>query len=379
MSGQHPRSLPQELQNSIVLLVNLTQDLRSCALVSSSILRVARSLLFRNIEVNHPRTNTNDPPTAAEDRAYTNMAFRRLGEVLINAPDVKGFIHSLTFTANLDVVVLLADMDLSSLAELSIFGNGDNALGGDLVEPLQRLIGIPSLRVIELNTGFSAQIFHFCRSDLTDLMFEDAEVEIPMDIPKLPDDARRPAIAHLSLDYSWTTSDWLIDPDCPFNLTQLVSVVIVASLSDSARLVIASSRRTITDLTLSAEDLISAPLDLAQFPALTQIELCVSHICEMTHLLRSLSEIDGGNIIQTITLELDPFDFDDLTPQVETNLIEFDSDFNKLPLPILRQFLILLLPPPKLGHEDNTTEGFHRALPFLSRRFGGSSVWDVVD
>jgi hypothetical protein len=99
----------------------------------------------------------------------------------------------------------------------------------------------------------------------------------------------------------------------------------------------------------------------------------------MTYLLSSLSEIDGGNIIQTITLELDPFDFDDLTPQVETNLIEFDSDFNKLPLPMLRQFLILLLPPPKLGHEDNTTEGFHRALPLLSRRFGGSSVWDVVD
>jgi hypothetical protein len=73
-----------------------------------------------------------------------------------------------------------------------------------------------------------------------------------MDIPKLLDDASRPAIAYLSLDYSWTTSDWLINPDCPFNLTQLVSVVIIASLSDSARLVIASSRRTITDLTLSA-------------------------------------------------------------------------------------------------------------------------------
>ncbi|KAF7334118.1 hypothetical protein MVEN_02317600 [Mycena venus] len=379
MAGQHPRSLPQELQDSIVLLVNLTQDLRSCAFVSSSLLRVARSLLFRNIEVNHPRTNTNDPPTAAEDRAYTSMAFRRLGEVLISAPDVKGFIHSLTFAANLDVVILLADMNLSSLAELNILGNGVDALGGDLVEPLQRLIGIPSLRVIELNINFSPQIFRFCGSDLTDLMFEDAEVVIPVDIPKLPDDARRPAIAHLSLDNSSTTADWLIDPECPFTLTQLVSVVLVASLSDSARLVIVSSRRTITDLTLSAEDLISAPLDLAQFPALTQIQLCVSHICEMTHLLRSLSELDGGNIIQTITLELDPFDVDDLTPQVETNLIAFDSDFNKLPLPMLRQFLILLLPPPKLGHEDDTTEAFHRALPLLYRRFSGSSVWDVGD
>ncbi|KAJ7429005.1 hypothetical protein B0H11DRAFT_2151516, partial [Mycena galericulata] len=308
-----------------------------------------------------------------EDRAYTNSAFRRLAEVLISAPGVKRFIHSLTFAATLDVAILLADMNLSSLAEINIFGNEEDALSGNLVGPLQRLIGIPSLRVIELNAGLSAQIFQLCNPDLTDLMFENAEVQIPMDIPKLPDEVRRPALAHLSLDNSLDTADWLIHPDCPFQLTHLVGLVIVGSLSDNARLIVASARQTITDLTLSAEDLIWALLDLGQLPVLTDLHLSMSHVCEMIYILPSLSEIDRENIIQTISLELESFDLDDLTPHVKANLIGFDSGFDKLPLPRLKE-LILDLPRPAPGHEDETRQRFYLALPLLHERCSGSDV-----
>ncbi|KAJ7814048.1 hypothetical protein B0H13DRAFT_1925041 [Mycena leptocephala] len=351
MADLHPTPrLPQELLDTIIgFLHNRKRDLRSCSLTACSLLPTAQSHIFCDISVFHPKNATDDPLTAQEDRVFTSAAFGCLCGALSDSPHLKRHIRSASITTDLGVVILLADMDLSNLCELDLYSDGSGGLDGPLIEPLQRLIGLPSIRRLAFN--FATQ---------------DSTLEIPL--PALDLDAPRTAITHLALENSPATADWLIDTDCPFEFTHLVDVTIIASMSDSLRLLVASAQLTIQGITLAAEDIAPAPFDLAPLSALTRIHLRVPHVWDIVHLFPSISDLNYVNAIRTITFHLEDFDESEWTADVEAHLVQFDSALAKLPFPALKEVVVLLPQSDEPGNDSKTEAMLMRALPLLNQR-----------
>jgi hypothetical protein len=243
--------LPQELLDKIVGSVCDTEDLRSCAISASSLLPTAQMLLFSDISVDHPRKYTGNPPTEDEDRTFTAAAFRRLASLLIDSPHLVRYIESVSTTAYLDVVTVLADMNLSHLCDLTLCGDVSNSIDGTLIEPVRRLIALESMRRVKIRADFSAEILSAPPPHLTELVFDDAEENGGSCIVSLAAGAPCTEVKYLTLYNSPGIADWLVDVDCPFDFTHLLEVVVLASMSDGTRKLLDSAKHRIRTLVLT--------------------------------------------------------------------------------------------------------------------------------
>ncbi|KAJ7728966.1 hypothetical protein DFH07DRAFT_969693 [Mycena maculata] len=365
MIGSHPVSrLARETCDRIVdFLGDCPVDLRACALTARCFLPAAQSQIFSDISVdNHNTDDTLTEEEAQEEaRGFAKAAFRRLASVLTHSPHLKQYIRSGTLTADLEVIVLVAGLGLPRLEELCLYGDGECDLDGLLINPLQRLVALPSLRRLSLFTDYSVQIFRHCSPNLTELVFDMATQEMPWhtwDVTMLC----RPTIAHLTIKKCVGTADWLIDAKCPFDLTQLRSVTVLKSMTSNARHVLSSAEQTINEMTLGPEDI--GCLNLARFPALNHIYLHLEHICQLRKVLPAFSGLDNTNSIQTITIRVDSFSLDDVNPLIDAEVAQFYEALSWAHLPAIQK---LAFDPP----EENRDEFFtmlDRALPILQMR-----------
>ncbi|KAJ7485623.1 hypothetical protein FB451DRAFT_1230552 [Mycena latifolia] len=377
--------LPQELKDKIIgLLDDRTEDLRACALSSRSLLYAAQALLFQKISVSHPRNDTDDPPMEAEDCAFAGAAFGRLAEVLIESPHLIPHIRSMSVTTYLEVVLLLAEMELTHLRNLTLYSDLSGAIDGPLVAPLRRVIARSSIRRVTICAAFSAHIFGACTPYLTELEFDAAEEDSGSDGTTPVFGAVRPEVNHLILRNSPSTSEWLANAACPFDVSHLVYVAVLASMSSGVRKLLGSAKQTIStlELTACALLLLCGDLDLIQYSrsrtgtsrprTILRVEANLSfvpHICHIVCLLPSILDLDRMNVIQTITFNLeDAFCDHQWTTAAEDKLVRFDAALARLPLTALKDVIVLLPELDCFGDYRVSEVILNRSLPLLSMR-----------
>ncbi|KAJ7445643.1 hypothetical protein FB451DRAFT_1568068, partial [Mycena latifolia] len=235
-----------------------TSDLKNLALVSRAMCPAAQSVLFDDIDL--------EPPQFEDDALIylTTQDFdascRRLGAVLTESPHLLKYIHSLKLTVTSDVLDQLCSMGLTSLRYIDIkFRNF--RLDNSLIEPLQNLFSLPSIRRIEVTSHVSPGLFSKCAPHLTDLSFVCVHRFTPASGSILVSrnaGLRRPEIKTLQLVASAPLDDWLVGPTCPFDLTRLIDVQIEVAIGRSKTMstsllrLLHTARSTIKRLTIAA-------------------------------------------------------------------------------------------------------------------------------
>ncbi|KAJ7136734.1 hypothetical protein C8R44DRAFT_728699 [Mycena epipterygia] len=360
--------LPQELQTRVVgFLRNSRKDLISCASTTRSLLLAAQSHLFRDSTVFHPRSDTDDPPSKDEDRDFARATFSRLAEVLRESPRLIPYIRSASITMELDILVHLANVGFSHINELELVNDNDG-LDGALIEPLQRLIGLESLRRLNICGDFSPQIFRGCTPRFTELTFHRA-TPTGLDIDKYSSDTPRPKIAYLRLINSPDVADWLVGANCPFDFTSLLDIAIRGSMNASARRLLTFVRQTVKTIGLATEDIAQEWLDLAQFPGLTCIHVRVPYICHIVGIIPSLANLTPSNLIDTIIFKLDNFYYHQRwAADLAVHMNELDTSLAQLPLPALQQVAVTLPPADQPVNFSAAEPILRGALPFFGMR-----------
>ncbi|KAJ6570522.1 hypothetical protein DFH09DRAFT_1153728 [Mycena vulgaris] len=373
----------QELWYHIIgFLRGMTPDLKTLALVSRAFCAPAQSVLFHAIDL---QPNSYEYVTRTRGGAGPeafDAACRRLGAVLAESPHLAKYIHRLKVTLTADVLAQLCAMGLSSLQDIAIkFRRADHSL----IEPLQALIGLPSVRQVTLSSHVSSRVFCGRISHLTALAFYHIMDGSPPEAQDIR--APRPEIKTLRLHNSVPVEHWLVGPACPFDLTRLVDVDIWVgygprnTMNASLLHILDAARLTIERLTLLSCSFQERPLDLAQYPNLTHLHIHDGRDFALAFIATSIPSLDGHPSLRSITLQIKYFSQTEWTTvAAEETLRSIDAAFDAISLPALKQFEILLsiiTVPTRVAFMSAAERDalFRRGLPSLS----ASGLLSVVE
>ncbi|KAJ7445835.1 hypothetical protein FB451DRAFT_1412512 [Mycena latifolia] len=364
----------QELWYHILgFLRGRTSDLKNLALVSRAMCPAAQSVLFYDIDL-EPRIVEKDSMSNLTTQDF-DASCRLLVAVLTKSPHLVKYIHRLKVTVTPDVLDQLCFVGLTSLRDIEIqFQNF--RVDDSLIEPLQNLFSLPSIRRIELSSHVSPGLFSECVPHLTGLSFvcvhtfTPASVSIPVSRY-----ARRPEIQTLLLAGSAPLDDWLVGPTCPFDFTRLVDVQIEVDIRRSRTMstnllrLLHTARSTIKRLTIAAYDFQERPIDLGQFHNMTHFYLHAENPSPLAFVIPSLSSLDGHTSLQYITLGIERLNE---IEWVEAELRSIDAALADISLPALEQVEICLdvVYPPR-DQQMSAAERevlFRRALPNIDTK-----------
>ncbi|KAJ7153916.1 hypothetical protein C8R43DRAFT_1126588 [Mycena crocata] len=287
----------QELCDCIVDFVERPEDLRSTALVSRMFCHSTQPHIFYRISLD---TGLHSFPGS----------MRRLLDILALSPHLIPLIRRLSAPLSAKVLIALSGLRLSRLQEIDLYYITEDTLSvssaGDLISTLSSL-----RRVITSGAGRTFADLHAmfkdCASSVEALTFTFVTMpENEGDQPPEPYTRKRALIKDLKLLYAVNLDMWFIHPSCPFIFSKLVNVnvnVYIAMSHNSGLFnILHSARQTIQRLRMPA-DAIARNLDIAEFPALTQLELITSKPTA-GDADAVLSRLAPRNTIQLIRLEI---------------------------------------------------------------------------
>ncbi|KAJ7439904.1 hypothetical protein B0H11DRAFT_2293197 [Mycena galericulata] len=382
---RRPPSLEvQEIRDHIIsFLRGMTRDLKNCALVSTSLRGAAQSVLFHDIDLDPTRyiqggLNGETLPAPSDFDAEAAAACRRLGAVVAHSPHLIKHIRRLKIRicSHPDVIVQLLAMGLTHLRDISLDADLDADSHDLVIEPLQSLIGLPSVREVTVSNRSSPGMLSGRVHHLTAISFNfirDFNVKL---LAAQPDtDLPRPQITKLTAETSFMSShveDWLVGPRCPFDLTRLVDVHVAGSgvMGTSLSLILKTARGTIERLQLAAYDLKRTSFDFAAFPLLRYLHIygeCVSDLASATS---TMSTLEGHPSVRFVTLEIREFSREEWADEelpVEEWLHDLDAAFAGISIPMLEELEIYLYPEleaPLTSVEEAVL--FREALPTLN-------------
>ncbi|KAJ7438656.1 hypothetical protein B0H11DRAFT_2254468 [Mycena galericulata] len=378
-----PRRLPclevQEIWDHVIsLLRGRTTDLKNCALVSTSLCGAAQPVLFHDIDLDPTRyiragETWDILPVPSDFDAEASAACRRLGAVVAHSPHLIKHIRRLKIRirSDPDVIVQLLAMGLTHLRDISFDANIHDLV----IEPLQNLIGLSSVREVELFHRFSPGILSGCIQHLTTLSFSCVhDFDSKLRVPGLGTDLPRPQIGKLTAEASFHVEDWLVGPHCPFDLTRLVDVHVTvfgngvsSKMGTSLRLLLKTARGTIERLQLAAYDLEHTSVDLAQFPLLRCLHIYSEDASSLALATSTISTLDGHPSVRFITLEITQFNRREWAEEpVEEWLHGLDAAFAEISIPMLEELEIYInaVPAAPLTSEEEAV--FRQALPALN-------------
>ncbi|KAJ6612758.1 hypothetical protein B0H10DRAFT_2050910 [Mycena sp. CBHHK59/15] len=350
-----PPALAQELWNLILsYLYGFTDDLRACTLVSRSLCAAAQVQLFHDIILRPPRP-TRIVGSKFAFPADETASCQRLRAVLTRKPHLIPHVRRVEIYFQPEIITHILEVGFFRLEEIQI-GSMRFAFRPDdrLMELAQSLLGLPSLRRIELlrinqTRGFMPYLFHNSNPQLQAL--DISMSELSPDITLFPDSTSIPAVSptgrcwitELRLVHSPTMACWMFDPMCPFNFTRLKIADVSSSMCSDVWRILTSAKRTLTHLTLSPGDLKSHPdLDLNQLPSLTYLHMDAPNERDISEILPLLQDIDPENRFEEIIITLAAYGGQPKTAEVRQILQIFDHIFDSIPLPWLRRVEICL-------------------------------------
>ncbi|KAJ7643617.1 hypothetical protein FB45DRAFT_861243 [Roridomyces roridus] len=391
--------LPQECWDEIVSMLD-TADLNSCALTASRLLHPAQAVLFHDITVVHPKDAVGLASgetflTQEQNLAYIIGAYTRLHSVLVSSPHLKSRIRVISLAAHVESVAIVADMDLPRISDMTLVGPDERpALDGPLVPSLTRLIGLPSLRRLNLRSDFDPSIFADCSSSLEELVLDGVRPRKPWNEWAPSTTRERPALKRLHLqlvreeegvydeeeeeddeeeeeddeDEDDSDSDdeedesgrsalaWLLHPNSPFVLTGVEELTIFGPMTGDAHLLLQSAAPSIQRLDIGPNEIIEH-LNLAPLSDLNFLRFYITKLNDIALLFGPLLRLVRNthtNKIRIICFEVLEFSVADMNAELEAELCSFHEQFKQLhregALPSLQLVGLPLLPEP-LGRD----------------------------
>ncbi|KAJ7165470.1 hypothetical protein C8R43DRAFT_211433 [Mycena crocata] len=334
--------IPELLELIVDHLSDDAQALRSCVYASRKLAPAAQRNLFHEIAFSHPH----------HERSITPSHLR---EILTQSPHLARHIRWISLNLNHPLTTEIAELSLSHVSHICIYTYPPTETYKTAPAAARRLIGLASVRCVGLTVAFSElnilnQLFGLCTPNLREVQFHQAW---PFCGPGVADQilyhnrgtaAPRTKITRLVIYNSYHLPLWLLDADCPFDVSKVADIDIRLSTDDAGRLMLERTRLSVKRLAFSTRDLVgNNRINLADFPALTHVtvEGPIEHL-RWFHL--PLAKAPDDSLIRVLVLRLDMTDGDPTKPMVwETykqwlrTLPKIDRALAALPLPALRR------------------------------------------
>ncbi|KAJ7490945.1 hypothetical protein FB451DRAFT_1361655 [Mycena latifolia] len=313
-----PVGLPQEIWDEIVDLVDDHRDLRSCASVSRALRPRAQTHLFRDINLAKPRYHP-----FSSDHFDDGAACRRLVLILAASPHLARYIRRIHIPFRRDFLIYVCGMRLSRLYDVGFsdcpkthFSYPDDPSFATL-DLAHGLIALPSIRTVRIEVqkwpfkdpgpGFTFRLMNRLFQDSTQHI-ENLTVNF-LGLEKLATPelavgpcASRARIKSLTLMLSPQMGDYLLRPECPFNLARLEDVQIFrsANRNPAVKKALEYGRFTVKRLECNAEDL-AGGLKLERFPFLTHLQI-TGTTASFPVIKHRISNAGEKNCIETVIL-----------------------------------------------------------------------------
>ncbi|KAJ7629241.1 hypothetical protein DFH06DRAFT_722779 [Mycena polygramma] len=230
-------------------------------------------------------------------------AAMRLSAVLEASPHLIPYIRRMRLSLEVGVLKPLSQFEFPNLYDLVFHRRQGGAANEETTSLAARLIGTPSItrvgliatifdnmhdmgRLFEKNTP-ALQTIHLHQLEVTNASTEGETTSLS-----------RPKIKTLQWAWQWQSDPvYILDPLLPFDLSALTDLTFGTHLSPPITKLIEKTRRTLTHLTVDAQDLVGEdssnrqPLFLAHLPALTHLTIvCTGHeLADAETLLGGLS------------------------------------------------------------------------------------------
>ncbi|KAJ6480013.1 hypothetical protein C8R47DRAFT_604502 [Mycena vitilis] len=279
----------QELCDHIAgFLQDSKWDLRACSVISPTFTSSAQRNLFREIICNRGTLDIDN--ISMMGRYDEPRAAMRLSAVLAASPHLIPYIRRMRLSLEGGVLKPLSQFDFPNLYDLVFHRRRGGAANDETIALAAQLIGTPSItrvgliapifdnihgmgRLFEKNTP-ALQTIYLHQVEVTNGSMEGESISMS-----------RPKIKTLQWAWQWQSDpDYVLDPLCPFDLSALTNLTFGTRLSPPFTKLIQKTRRTLTHLTVDAQDLVGEdtsdrqPLFLAHLPALTHLTmLCNGH------------------------------------------------------------------------------------------------------
>ncbi|KAJ7133678.1 hypothetical protein C8R43DRAFT_1022736 [Mycena crocata] len=368
--------LSQELWDQIVdFLRDDLRDLRSCALASRMMKSRVQHHIFQSVAFIIPPTSS--PPGVTDYDSHA--ACRRLGATLARSPHLKSCIRRIHIPFCMDILPKVCGMGLPRLISIEFYPCGQHKPSTadiaqiSLFDFARQLLELPSIRAVQFQAPqwrsynkdvrlqamarlFQGPISHI--QNLTVWSLKEVLFVPAVDTPihrQAPNTAQvqRARIRKLRLFFSPLMGEYLMNPACPFDLSQLSDVEII-DFAPTIGEALEAGRLSIKRLVSFVADL-SSGLDLCRFPNITRLELDMkeSVIQEVT---LALSKIAGNNQVESVVLMISAYSVQNWIQEMNAlrRLDELLSSANNMPA--LRKVEVNLDDPGFLRCEDDPEE-----------------------
>lgn len=211
------------LEHIVGFLDDDPQTLRSCASASRLLVSAAQSYLFRTI-------------TCSILASSRYMSPERLATILSHSPHLATHIRCIAVAIDREGTMQLTRLALPNLTHLIL--HTDVEIMDRAITVGVHFIGLPSVRSVTVaNIGATltdlSQLFGECTPNLREVAFPGCGLksatrnhdDLRAGLGRLPRIVGvRTQPASLVLTDSWRVVEWLLDKDCPIDLSQLTSV-----------------------------------------------------------------------------------------------------------------------------------------------------------
>ncbi|KAJ7795229.1 hypothetical protein B0H14DRAFT_2920477, partial [Mycena olivaceomarginata] len=232
--------IPELLDHIIGFLCDDRPALRTCAL-SSRMLTLAQRQLFSWI-------------TFAAPSHKNYISPRRLRTILADSPHLTQFIRRIELHLNHESNAELATFGLTYVADIMVYGLARSR--PDIHQPTVaaacRLIGLDSVHRVQVMGRFRDMS---CTPHLQEVVFEACWLEQSLEANATltwPNTVRT-QLARLKLLGSDRAMAWLVDEDCPLDVSELTEVNVSGSMAAKGHVyaLLHRTRRTVTHLAFS--------------------------------------------------------------------------------------------------------------------------------
>ncbi|KAJ7488057.1 hypothetical protein FB451DRAFT_1553577 [Mycena latifolia] len=241
------------------------------------------------VELNPPPSSAAhyvSPPNLKYFATVSTNLFHRLSAILTTSPHLIRSIRSLSLLAQVEMLHLIANMQLPLLKKIRLNFSDTSWPDEDALRLSRHWIGLSSIREVEIHDLDSLV---FCNADPTS--------SSPVTSQPLPAQSRI-KVKQLQLLGTANLGAWFISHWCPFDFTHLVEVDVDATRENSTLLqVLTSARSSITRLRIT--DDLANPLEVnfSEFPALTCLEIDRSDF-------EALSSLQPNNCLERLVLHV---------------------------------------------------------------------------
>ncbi|KAJ6576131.1 hypothetical protein DFH09DRAFT_1361718 [Mycena vulgaris] len=302
----------QELCNQILQHLSLDglsrADLKSTALVCHTLCTSAQSQLFCHIVLDPLLLHWGRHDTMSSMVKTSTLAVRRLSAILTTSPHLRRCIHHLSVFAMAEILGPLSSIHLPALWSIHLNFLGLRQEEYNVMDWSRDWIALPSIREVQIaNVGIRvdvdslAALFETHSSRLDSVSFTGVHPTSPSFTASRPRE-RRAQIKRLKLNETNNLSDWLTSPSSPFDFAGLVDIEMTNRFQATALLqILNSARLTITRLEILND--FAFRVDLPDFPALTCLELCYSHIGSYSN-YAVISTLNPRNCVEVLVLHV---------------------------------------------------------------------------